>query len=165
MTCELSWHDQSYAAAIIELGPLDQLRMTSFSCASAPIYDHLCSLDIFKFWKNIAYFLNTVFNFRSSAATLYCFVLVTGCIFLGHCGSQSFQPSSPPYAYSLAQIPRLSPSAMPRPNMKSIPTPCPAHFATLLYSLNHNLTGDESSPIVFLTPCGAMGGSRDPTHT
>ena len=139
--------------------------MSSLSCASAPIYDHPCLLDIFDFWIYIAYFLKTVFNFRSSAASSYCFALVTGCIFLGHCGSRSFQPSSPLYAYSLAQIPRLSPSTIPRPNMKSIPTPCPAHFTTLLHPLNHNLTGNESSLTMLLATRGATAGSRDLTHT
>ena len=139
--------------------------MLSLSCASAPIYDKMCSLDIFNSLVNYCVLLDTVFSFRSSAASQYCFIPVTACIFLKHCGSPSFQPSSPLFVYSLAQIPRLSHSTMRVPKMKSIPTLCPAHFAALLPSVNHNLTGNESSLTVFLTPCGATAGSRDPTHT
>ena len=169
MTYKLSRHDQLQAAAIIELGPrptlsnylcFDCLALRRESTINCPL------LTFFNFLVNNC----VLFKHRLLIQKLYSQSMLlrsghTACIFLGHRSSPSFPLSSPPFPYSLAQIPRLSPSAMRVSNMKSIPTPYPAHFTTLLPSLNHNLIGNESSQTVFLTACGATAGPRDPTHT
>lgn len=91
--------------------------------------------------------------------------MVIRCILLGCCGSQPSQRSSPPYAYSPAQSLHHSPPPETRSTMKSMPTLCPAHFATFQHSPEPNPSANAPPQMVTPPTSGATAGSLAPTHT